>query len=93
MATPEGFVAVVLPVSGKTVDVEIKEEGLEAERLTWEPESALFVDTGKAFSLVEGSSHFVYVLVGVEAPKQWRIRQLLYQNEKEIKKKKKMADK
>lgn len=67
MVTPDDYVAVVLPLSGRAVDVEIKGEGSDGERSTWEPETALFVEAGNGLSLVEGSSHFVYVLVRVEA--------------------------
>lgn len=67
MVTPNEYAAVVLPLSGNAVDVEIKAEGSEASRASWAPETAMFLEAGKAFSPIEGSTHVVYVLVRVEA--------------------------
>ncbi|KAJ6781239.1 hypothetical protein PWT90_05102 [Aphanocladium album] len=66
MTTPDDYVAVVLPLSGSAVEVEVKTEGGEASRATWQPETAMLVAAGRAFSVVEGSTHFVYVLVRME---------------------------
>lgn len=71
--TPADCVAVVLPLSGSAVEVESKAaegaaEGEEqAARATWEPEAAMLVAAGQAFSVAAGSTHFVYVLVRMEA--------------------------
>ncbi|EJP63282.1 hypothetical protein CRV24_005233 [Beauveria bassiana] len=70
MPTPDDCVAVVLPLSSAAVEVESKGDGAEAAaaaRAVWEPETAMLVAAGEAFSVVEGSTHFVYVLVRMEA--------------------------
>ncbi|OAA75058.1 hypothetical protein LEL_07046 [Akanthomyces lecanii RCEF 1005] len=71
MPTPADCVAVVLPLSGAAVEVEGSraegEAGGEGARATWEPETAMIVAAGQAFSVVAGRTHFVYVLVRMEA--------------------------
>ncbi|KAM3428097.1 hypothetical protein NHJ13734_008728 [Beauveria thailandica] len=73
MPTPDDCVAVVLPLSSAAVEVESMGDGVaEAEaaaaaRAVWEPEAAMLVAAGEAFSVVAGSTHFVYVLVRMEA--------------------------
>ncbi|KAM0737915.1 hypothetical protein ACQRIT_007919 [Beauveria bassiana] len=74
MPTPDDCVAVVLPLSSATVEVESKGDGdgdgaeaTASVRAMWEPEAAMLVAAGDAFSVVEGSTHFVYVLVRMEA--------------------------
>ncbi|KAM3470685.1 hypothetical protein MY5147_006241 [Beauveria neobassiana] len=73
MSTPDDCVAVVLPLSSATVEVESKGDGdgdgaeaTASARAMWEPEAAMLVAAGEAFSVVEGSTHFVYVLVRME---------------------------
>ncbi|KAM3525088.1 hypothetical protein NHJ13051_003775 [Beauveria bassiana] len=74
MPTPDDCVAVVLPLSSAAVEVESKGDGdgdgaeaTASARAMWEPEAAMLVAAGEAFSVVEGSTHFVYVLVRMEA--------------------------
>ncbi|KAK8141502.1 hypothetical protein G3M48_010410 [Beauveria asiatica] len=70
MTTPDDCVAVVLPLSSAAVEVESMGDGAEAAaaaRAVWEPEAAMLVAAGDAFSVVAGSTHFVYVLVRMEA--------------------------
>ncbi|KAM3505676.1 hypothetical protein MY11210_007866 [Beauveria gryllotalpidicola] len=74
MPTPDDCVAVVLPLSSAAVEVLSKGDGDGAEaaaaaRAVWEPEAAMLVPAGEAFSVVAGSTHFVYVLVRMEAAK------------------------
>ncbi|TQW01111.1 hypothetical protein IF1G_01042 [Cordyceps javanica] len=66
LPTPDDCVAVVLPLSSAAVEVESKTDGTEATRATWEPEAAMLVAAGQAFSVTEGSTHFVYVLVRMQ---------------------------
>lgn len=68
MPTPDDCVAVVLPLSSAAVEVESKGDG-DGARAVWEPEAAMLVAAGEAFSVVAGSTHFVYVLVRMEAAK------------------------
>lgn len=67
MTTPANYVAVVLPLSATAVEVQSKADGGEASTATWEPEAAMLVAAGTEFAVAAGSTHFVYVLVRMEA--------------------------
>ncbi|OAA60095.1 hypothetical protein ISF_06106 [Cordyceps fumosorosea ARSEF 2679] len=72
MRTPDDSVAVVLPLSATAVQVEGKaasseEPATTTTRATWEPEAAMLVAAGQAFSVVEGSAHLVYVVVRMQS--------------------------